>query len=108
MTHRIRGVRDVAGSTRKLHDLMVITAHEMGLPLDACPEERTMKRWFSGETAPRSDDLMLVCIATRVSADWILGLTDDPSIKGSPTSPEMRAWAAKHVKPPRTLRTTSR
>ncbi len=37
----------------------------------------SIEDWESGEKAPRGDSLRLICLNLRVSADWLLGLTDE-------------------------------
>lgn len=38
--------------------------------------------WERGDTMPRADNLAALCRIYRVSADWVLGLSENPQISG--------------------------
>jgi transcriptional regulator with XRE-family HTH domain len=40
---------------------------------------RTVRRWIRGDTAPGVESLPILCPLLGVSADWLVGLTDDPT-----------------------------
>jgi hypothetical protein len=75
MTERIRLACEAAGTVEGVWRRMWNVAEGRGR---TGPSRRTLNRWLSGH-APSSDHLALFCVATGVSADYILGLTDDPT-----------------------------
>lgn len=47
---------------------------------------RLLQRWEAGEVRPRLDRLFEFCAYTGASADWLLGLTDDATLRLPGTS----------------------
>lgn len=43
--------------------------------------ERGIQRYESGERKPNFDAIISLCQALEISADYLLGLTDDPKIR---------------------------
>lgn len=66
----------------RLHSA-IMAADRSDLAADLGVTYRTLSLWVRGDYEPRVADLEYLARTLKVSADWLLGLTDDPTPRSS-------------------------